>query len=911
MNQATDQPKTAPQSRARTTKQDLLRWTVPPGVSIGVHAALIGVIAYIGLQISATEAPADRLPMAELALPASTSLPEAEKSNEHTPSPSASRNLVPTPAAPSELDNAAADLGSLKFTKPVMDPVALESLRTSNAQISRPESATPPAVRFAGVQTQAARTIVYVVDGSGATANSFSYLQTQLLVSIDRLSPTQRFQVVLFRSFDEHTITHAPINTDRLARATPKNKQRVSDWLDTITSRGRSNPVAGLHAALALKPDLVLLITRSIHRTEMGWAQGQRAILQELNVLNPQNPKTGRRKTVIKTIQLLDEDPTGIMLAIGTFHGDGNDDYRVVTYDDLVSPDEPDDLNQRSLGASNEQRISTASELMGTLAASGASFSLFYARCDLAQREQAIKSARQIRSLVSRLIGVDGRAAILDAQAILILEIANPGSASKPQLNAIITSLDGVMYTEPNTDAQRVLTVALAMVRLDRIDEASDRVEELLALADDLDLDPSTRAQAVLALVAMGRAPANLGALESQMPFVTANGSIDAVWGLILRETMTNARLKYRRPEPWLPMTSIRHSARNNESIANYIDTRIALILQSSGSPARDQALPSAVLLAAANTMAHSMDNRERAMELLSEIALRDHDPAQASDALWRIGVLGRAINTSEALVRSSDALTELATRYPEHTHGADAIAGAIFATPIHQEDLQRDRLKLAVAQFPNHPQIDLWRLDLAELLSDFEALAVLDPITPNTREGVLAGELYEQIVLGMLDRYTDGQVRRGLGIRMRDAAERFDLAGAQMWTKRAAMNEIELDPQSAIASIDQLIVDARAQNQPTAELELMRAQTLAGLGQTRTAFEALSALSTRIDTTGNHTSTYWQAWALMLETIVDAGSQGDKADAVRHIARLELIDPNLGGSPWRQRIIAARQTLH
>lgn len=854
--------------------------------------------------------------MAELALPAPTELPERTKPEQHTPANDSVRNRTYTPVPPSELEHAAANLGDLKFTKPAMNPVALEALRTSNAQISRPESATPPTVRFAGVQTQAARTIVYVVDGSGATANSFAYLQTQLLQSIDRLSPTQRFQVVLFRSFDGHTITHAPMNKgSKLARATPANKQRVGQWLDTIHARGRSNPVQGLHAALALKPDLVLLITRSIHRTEMGWAQGQRAILQELDTLNPQNPITGRRKTIIKTIQLLDEDPTGIMLAIGVKHGDGTNDYRVVTYEDLVHDDEPDDLNQRSIGATNEQRIAAASEIMGTLASSGTSFSIFYSYGDRAQQEQAMQAARQIRSLVRPLAQADGRAAILDAQATLILSIIEPDAVGEPELSAIVQSLDRVMYTDPNTDAQRVLGVALAMVQLGQIDGARSRVIELLTLADELELDPSTRAQGVLALIAIGNSPTTLDDLmfdlTTRSPFLTANGSIDAVWGLILRETKTKARLLSNLPEPWEPMVSIRHSARNNEPIANYIDTRIALILESVGSPQLNAALPNAVLLAAANTMAHSIEHRERAMDLLSVIAHRQDDPIQASDALWRIGVLGRAINTPENLTRSAKALTELATNYPEHERAADAIAGAIHATPIHRDDLRQDRLEIAVMQFADHPQIDLWRLDLAELLTDFAALDVLDPITPNTREGVLAGELYEQIVLGMLDRFSDPQVQRGLGLRMRDAAVRFDIPGAQLWTKRATLYEIELDPQSAIASIDQLIADALAQHQPTDELELMRAQTLAGLGQARLAFEALSALSTRIDTTGNHTSTYWQAWALMLETIVDSGSESDKADAVGHIARLELIDPNLGGSPWRQRIIAARQTLH
>ncbi len=893
-------------------KNNWLRWTLPPGVSILVHSLLIGAIAYVGMQINAQSTPEDQLPIAELALPMPTPLRDrpapAEPSSNPAPSPSSA------PAYASSLEQEAADLGAIEYARPAMDPVSLAALQSTNAQIARPESASPPTVEFAGVQTRAARRIVYVVDGSGATANSFAYLQSQLLRSIDRLSPTQRFQVVLFRSFDQHTITFAPMNNHKLARATADNKQRVADWLTSVSARGRSNPVDGLHAALKLKPDLVLLITRSIQRTEMGWAQGQRAILAELETLNPQNPTTGKRKTIIKTIQLLDEDPTGIMRAIGIKHGDGNEDYRVVTYEDLISPEqsgELNDLSTRSLGASNEQRIATAGELMGTLAASGTSLSAFYAYTDAQQRERALQGARQIRSLIRPLANADGRAAILDAQSTVLIHLTSPGAVSDAELEGIVDRLDGVLYSEPNTDAQRVLAVALALVQLGELDGARARIIELLELADDLGLDPSARAQALLALSSMGELAPAFAPMLDQAPFITPNNTIDAVWGVLLRETITKSRLMRSAPDPWEPMIELRRAARTNDPIRNYIDTRITLILDSTRASPTNTDLPTAVLLAAANTMSHTLDRRASAMNLLEIIAGREADPELAADALWQIGVLGRAINSPDSNTRSAAALTELAKRFPTHPKAPDAIASAIHATPAHEDALLRDRLSYGIKAFPAHPQVDLWRLALAELLTDFAVLDVLDPIDPNTREGVLAGQLYEQTVFGMMDRFTDPQIRRGLGLRMRNAAARFNLPGAQMWTKRAAIDQIAHDPQAALTSIDQLIVDAKAQGHPTDELELMRAQTLHGLGQTRTAFEALRQLSTRIDATGNHTSTYWQAWALMLETIAEQGSDQDKADALRHIARLELIDSNLGGSPWQQRIIAARQTLH
>ncbi len=895
-------------------RSDWLRWTVPPGISLLVHAALIGAVAYIGMRISAAKAPGERLPVAELALPAPPNVPENERQDADRDRPQ-SRPARALPAASAPAPDAVAAqaerLDRSPAASPAMDPVTLEAMRRASARAARPESAAPPSVSFAGVRSRAARTIVYVVDGSGATANSFAYLQTQLMRSIDRLSPTQRFQVVLFRSFDGGGVELAPINGGRLARATPEHKRGVESWLATVGARGRSNPVDGLGVALALRPDLVLLVTRSIQRTEMGWAQGQREILARLDGLNPADPVTGKRPSVIKTIQLLDEDPTGIMRAIGTIHGDGHDDYRVVSYDELARPERSDeDLAVRSIGASDEQRIGAAAELMGSLAASGTSLSVLYSVGDGSQREQAAQTARRVRSLVSGLGAADGRAALLDAQATLLLRCADPGSVGDERLAAIVESLGGVMYTDPDTDAQRILAVAQTMALTGQGEGARERVRSLLTLDEDLGLSDSTRAQALLALVSMGEEPQDLRRRAARAPFVTPGGSIDAVWGLLLREATTRKRLAAGDDDAWSPVLGIREAASADAAISAYIDGRIALLYAAHPGP-DEAAVPSPVLLAAADAMSRHRQTRDRALGVLETVAARSDDPTRAAEALWRLGVLGRAIGDDGSIARSNAALTELAQRYPDHPRAREAIASAIGADEGEDEGVRRERLRLAVERYPDAPQIDLWRLELAHLLDGFDRLDVLDPIDPGTREGVLAGELYEQTVLGMLDRYDDPRTRRGLGVRMREAAERYAMSSAALWTKRAALSEAELDPQAALASIDQLISDAKRDHSPTAELELMRAQTLLRLGQTRTAFDALRDLSGRIDATGERTSTYWQAWSLMLETIVARGSAEDRAEALRHIARLRLIDPGLGGPPWSGRISGAEKSLH
>lgn len=894
-------------------KHAWLRWTVPPSISLGIHALLLGGVAYIGMQINAASGTRERVAVTELALPAPPSVPETQPDQsqppaDDTPPPRES----PLPAATQPPDAVLQQARTLERAAPApapaMDPVAREALREASRTIARPESTRPPSVAFAGVRSKAARTLVYVVDGSGATANSFAYLQTQLMRSIDRLSPTQRFQVVLFREIDDESFTLAPINDGKLARATPEHKQAVADWLDTVAARGRSNPLEGLKAALKLRPDLVLLITRSIQRTEMGWAQGQSEILRTLNDLNPPDEISGRRGTVIKSVQLLDEDPTGIMQAIGALHGDGNDDYKVIRYEDLIRNDEPDPIARRSLGASDEQRIAAAAQMWSELAESGIAQTAFTSILDPARRDDAIDTARAVRTLTAPLREQDGRAELLWAQATLLLSKATP-DIDGPALRSIVDRLAPVSYTDPDTDAQRIITVALALAELQDRQRAGAMLDELDRLSTELGLGELTVAQALLARIALGHEPGSLGERMSRPPFTTPSGNIDALWGLLLREGLTIARLEHSRENPWAPMLSIRRAAAGNESIIAYIDQRIALVYRVHG--VDRHGTPPQVLMAAAAGLARSVATRGEAIELYERVVADADDETLVADALWQIGVLGRAVNDAPSIERANQALTELARRFRDDPRALGAISSAIGSSDTSTEDALRQRLQLAIQRFPDSPAIDLWRLRLGELQTGFARLDTLEHITPATREGVLAGELYEQTVLGMLDRMDDPQTRHGLALRMRDAARRFGLRSTEMWTKRAAINEAALDPRNALATIDTLIEQAREDNQPTHELRMLRAQTLLRLDQTRSAFAELRQLSTDIDASGSRSSTYWQSWTLMLEAVARDGTPEEQREALRHLARLSLIDPQLGGSPWKQRLHDARQTLH
>lgn len=193
----------------------------------------------------------------------------------------------------------------------------------------------PAGVTFAGLGASTARSVVYAVDCSGPMVTTLPMVLDEVRRSVARLAPTQRFSVVLFSSRDSKPAIESFAPT--LVRATPSARLRLDEWLAAADTAGRSSPLAGLEAALALKPDAVFLLSRSIERSGGGvWELGLQATLQRLDALNPPTAP-GKRAVLIQTIQFIDDDPTGILQAIALAHGGGTKGYRVIKRAEEVS----------------------------------------------------------------------------------------------------------------------------------------------------------------------------------------------------------------------------------------------------------------------------------------------------------------------------------------------------------------------------------------------------------------------------------------------------------------------------------------------------------------------------------------------------------------------------------------------
>ncbi len=122
-----------------------------------------------------------------------------------------------------------------------------------------------PATSFFGTKAQAQR-VVFVIDNTGSM--NYGGLETviaELLKSVDAMSPKQQFYVLFFS--DQVYPLFYPHSQLNFVRANNKNKQLLSEWLNTVETctGGVWQLTQALETAYELRPDVVYLLCDGRH----------------------------------------------------------------------------------------------------------------------------------------------------------------------------------------------------------------------------------------------------------------------------------------------------------------------------------------------------------------------------------------------------------------------------------------------------------------------------------------------------------------------------------------------------------------------------------------------------------------------------------------------------------------------
>lgn len=326
---------------------------VPLVISAAIHAAV--VVTFVTMDILPGEGGpiaahisddvSTSIQLAPASLPAPNQEPEAPPA---PPEPVA--EVSPPAPEPEKVIEVAEQSAFESAPMPVTPPAPAEPVVQEAHPKPPPVATTPvvvaktdsPVAGFAGVQVRKARRIVYAVDVSGSMAACLDSVLLELRRSIGKLEPEQQFQIVFFRQ--ELNGEQRAVAIDEgggrasLLGASPENKRRVDQLLRSARPMGRSAPLVGLRRSLEFAPDVVFLLTSNIQRSDQGAASDAR-MLKSLDDLNPISRVSGRRPVVIKTLQFVEDDPTGLMQSIAATHGDGPGSYVQLKVSDIERPD--------------------------------------------------------------------------------------------------------------------------------------------------------------------------------------------------------------------------------------------------------------------------------------------------------------------------------------------------------------------------------------------------------------------------------------------------------------------------------------------------------------------------------------------------------------------------------------------
>lgn len=883
-----------------TKPSTLSRSVIPSLASVTIHAGLFA--ALVGITIDRFVAPAPRAARVSIEAAAPPPQAAAPKQADQQPETQASAQPVAStePVPPQEARAAAEQLEASAVRTP---PPRIAPTR---AAPSLPTPSAAPAASFAGMRSQAANRVVFAVDASGAMVTTFTFIQDELTRAIDRLQPTQSFQIILFgerNTAEGHSpyrmIPHDGSEGD-LIRATSANRVLARRWITAAIPGGRSNPIEALTAALDFEPDLVFLLARGIQRTgAIDDPADTTADLAALDAKNPVDPRSGFRPAVIKAVEFIEPDPSGTIARIAQIHGDGAGSSRLVTPENFEGPGteaQPGDDPGNQLPDSVRAAFDRADAALRSVRATLETVAVLSSVADADETARVRTAATEALAVLSDAPPATRRTAdprpnLARAEAALLLATVQTSPAARRELaSRAIADASPLRIADQTTAAVRDITTARARLLAGQPQAAHDALLALLRTAEPTTDEPLTAplASARLALLdaadALGPTTTEATRARDMIAKSLTDRSVwpDPAWRALASASLARSRLTAGEPvasalEPLIALY---------EAPTLSSDTRRALAAPRIALLAGDRDdLPLPALNAVADHAGWT-GNHAMASDYFERIATLEQTPMGMADAVRDAAFHARAAGQR---ARARDLYRRLAAEYPGHPDAEAALTLALDTADLTADDLAR-----ALEINPTHPLANDWRLTLAAMQRGSAGLGVLEAITDSTRaSAALALELIDEL----LPRVRTDAERSALLERAAQEAQRL---GSTLDPRRRLTLAASLamsDPDAALRTLDGLPVALRT----SADADRVRLDASEARADDALIFATARDIAAR--RSPGDGDLYWRAVTIWLELGARNGGPDAAAAARAHIAGLRRTHPALGGEPWSERL--------
>jgi hypothetical protein len=559
------------------------------------------------------------------------------------------------------------------------------------------------------------------------------------------------------------------------------------------------------------------------------------------------------------------------------------------------------------------------------------------------------------------------------ARAAVLLAALSAGEERARHAEAALTAIGKTGLSNPGPEAARRVNVAAGLLMRAHPPAPADAqmaVEEFAyaAMGGDDPAKPSpaisgvTRAEGWLGLLHAARALGNLEAAVEQLrgamsraPFVVdaradpllAVQAADATTRVLFEEGLARGDrgLLDRAVEEQMALLRRQDLGFRADVLRPGALEKLAELADRAGTAAVRE-LPAMFELARAIRTARQAEGRAEAIAAFGRIAERGDAGAVAGDAMWEWAVLllqGQA--PAEEQLAAVRVLTRLAREQPRHARGQEALSAALSygRTVAGGREAYFEALRLATEHFPDLPEIELWRYERGRLAlegerpREDEVRGALESLrrdgSAKNAEGVRLQERLQTVLLDMMR----SRVRAALAsedwtISRRIAREELEPeAGRAVEWARGARSSLLARFQADLADamteagrsdgapLYQALLEGGAEAVPTGvpRVRLGLARALLNAGDAKGAFGHLREVAAGLDGPASaegmaRVDDFWHAWTLMLELLgAESAGSPERAGAIRaHIRRLESIDPEVGGEPWKRRISAVKERV-